>query len=110
MGMTKEKDAAVLEMKLSEQRIAALQLTQIQNSAEQNMNILRQTICNLQQTISSLHEEINNIVTHRKEIVNELLETRKEYQQFINKTAPFEKDKSDYMIPPLKSVNPDNLL
>jgi len=105
--MTKEKEAAVMDMKQSEQRIAALQLAQCQNSAEQNMNALRQKIGNLQQTIYGLEGEIRNILAHRKEVVNELLETRKEYQQFINKTAPFEKDKSDYMIPPLKSVNPD---
>lgn len=103
----KERLAAVADMKASQQKIAASQLAQNQNNAEQKLYSLQHTITTLQETITSLQEALNSTKIHCREIVTELLETRQEYQLFINKTTPFEKGKSDYMIPPLKSVNPD---
>ena len=43
--------------------------------------------------------------TLTKKLVKELLETRGEFQKFINRTKPFCPGESDYLIPPVKSTD-----
>jgi len=105
----KERISAVAQMKEMQEQIAAQQLAQCKNMAEKNISSLRQNIHGLQDIIVNLQAELAATKKHRREIVTELLETRAEYQKFINKTTPFEKGKSDFMIPPLKSVNPEQI-
>ena len=38
-------------------------------------------------------------------LVKELLETREEFQNFINRTIPFCPGESDYLIPPVRSTD-----
>ena len=104
----KEREEALAKLKQEEQESAAQRLAVMEQGYEEKLMELRQQIVGLNVNIGGLQDELAEVKAHRRLIVQELVETRQEYQEFINKTNPFEKGKSDYVIPPIKSVDPSN--
>ena len=59
----------------------------------------------LKEILDKTRESLDAEKTLTKKLVTELLETREEFQIFINRTKPFCPGESDYLIPPVKSTD-----
>ena len=59
----------------------------------------------LKEILDKTRESLGAEKTLTKKLVTELLETREEFQIFINRTKPFCPGERDYLIPPVKSTD-----
>lgn len=104
MKMVNEKEKAVAAAHQQEQRIAQDKLQETKHMYEMKLQDLREVIAGKNQDILRLEQDLEATIRHKKEIAKELISTRDEFQTFIDKTSPFEKGKSDFLLPPPKSL------
>ncbi len=102
--MVNEKEKAVAAAHQQEQRIAQDKLQETKHMYEMKLQDLREVIAGKNQDILRLEQDLEATIRHKKEIAKELISTRDEFQTFIDKTSPFEKGKSDFLLPPPKSL------
>ena len=65
--------------------------------------ILHGKIGELRRDVSSQKRLTNSVIQHRVKIQLELVETREEFQTFIDVVRPFNESESKYILPPIKS-------
>ncbi len=102
--MEKEREVAVAQAHQEEQKLAENRLLEQQKMYELKLQDLREVISDRKQEILRLEQDLEATISHKKAIAKELIETRDEFQTFIDKSSPFEKGKSEYLLPPAKSL------
>ena len=98
-----EQEAAVAHAHKAEQDIATAKLAKMKASFEEEIAKLEGHIKEKVDDIGRLEEELQKVQLAKQRVEKEMLELREDFQNFIDKTHPFEKGKSAYLIPPVTS-------
>ena len=77
---------------------------------DQAARVLNTHVDELKAEVAALERKIELILDHKRRIEEEVLLTRRCFQEFIDSVRPFEPGKSEYVMPPLRMHRTDSLL
>ena len=105
-----EREHAVQCAQHVERVIAQEAIAKQKQLHEQAVRVLNTHVEDLKAEVAGLEKRIDLIMQHKRRVEEEVLLTRRCFQDFIDSVKPFEPDKSEYVMPPLRMQRTDSLL
>ena len=94
----------MVEAHREEQRIAEEKLRLQKDFFDQNIRILQTHIVEHKKEIAVLEEDVWGVMQAKKTVQGELIETRQEFDKFINRVRPFNETEASFLLPEMKTV------
>ncbi|XP_013378631.1 uncharacterized protein C6orf163 homolog [Lingula anatina] len=102
--MLKEKEDAVAEARLQEQKIAATKLAETKQDYDNQIRLLNLEIEQRNGEIKRLNGELKDMEKQKMLTEKQLFGLREEFQNFINSAYGYEEGEADYLMPDVKAV------
>ena len=97
----KERLEALARARREEQQSAAKRLADLKCLYEQQMNILKTNLQHRKEAIARLKNSLEHMESLKLRAEKELWDTRRSFQEFIDKTKGFDHGQAEFLIPSL---------